>query len=302
MSRPGDARTDRRERTRGFVWPPRAPTPGNAVRLAPPAHSSSEPRADARLDLWRAFENAWLAPVAEPLPDRIERVAWRPDAPSDYCDRCGATLGPYEQSEFGCAHCRDRRLPWSRFVRLGPHRGPLRDWIHELKFTRWRRLGVDLGAILGLRILDAGLPADRVCIVPVPMPWRRRLVRGVDHAEALAEGVARATGAPMVRALARRWKPAQRGLGASTRARNVAGVFYRTPGVDLTGWTVVLVDDVRTTGATLRAASRALRRLRGRGGRRLTSAGAPTELWAAVAGCADAAPERRRPERLEGSR
>lgn len=272
-----------------FVWPPRpvdltvaptAPTPQGPVTTV----AGSRTR---RRGLWEAFEDAWLAPTALPLALRADRLGWQPDPASAYCDRCGQTVGPHESGEFGCAACRGRRLAWDRFVRLGEHRDALRDWVHEVKFARWRRLGWEMGRELGDRLIAAGAPRTRVCVVPAPMAWAHRALRGIDHASVIGAGVAERLGCPLVAALRRERRPSQRGLSVAQRRKNVAGAFHALRGVRLEGWHVVVVDDVMTTGATMRAMCRTLRRGAGMGrdvaGRRGVGAG---QVWAVAAAVA----------------
>ncbi len=119
----------------------------------------------------------------------------------------------------------------------------------------------DLGSVLGsLMTTDACHWAGHVdAVVPVPLHWRRRRARGYDQAALLARPVAKSLGVPaLLRGLQRvRNTPRQVDLPHAERQRNIAGAFasWRLQGVGR----VLLVDDVRTTGATLRAASDALK-------------------------------------------
>ena len=82
------------------------------------------------------------------------------------------------------------------------------------------RLARDLGRMLGSR-LDEQLrryDIDHAVVVPVPMSFRRRVVRGIDHTLAIARGVADRTGSPVVRALSRRHAPTPAKHAAPSRA------------------------------------------------------------------------------------
>lgn len=272
-----------------FVWPPRPVDLAAFPPASTPEGSDSPapgPRARRR-GLWETFEDVWLVPTALPLALRAARLGWQPDPASAYCDRCGQTVGPHESGEFGCAACRGRRLPWDRFVRLGEHRDELRDWVHEVKFARWRRLGWEMGRELGDRLIAAGAPRARVCVIPAPMAWAHRALRGIDHASVIGAGVAERLGCPLVAALRRERRPSQRGLSVAQRRKNVSGAFHALGGVRLEGWHVVVVDDVMTTGATMRAMCRTLRRGAGMGrdgaGRRGAGGG---QVWAVAAAVA----------------
>jgi ComF family protein len=228
---------------------------------------------DTRSRWWRDIENTWLVPVSPPLDRRIEEIGWEADAAAAYCERCGTSVGVSEAAagapEFGCAACRDERLPWERFVRLAEYGGAVAQWVQDTKFTRCHWMGESLGAQLAYAVLasgalgtleSAGKPVNSrgVCVVPVATSFWRRVHRGIDHARCIARGMARELDAPLVPALQRAHRPTQRGLSPTAREANVAGAFSLRRGIDLRGKTVILVDDVRTTGATLREAARAL--------------------------------------------
>jgi ComF family protein len=209
---------------------------------------------------------------------RLAMCGWTGEAPGALCDRCGTSVGVGEADEFGCATCRDYRVPWDRAFRLGPYEDDLRAIILEVKFTRFRSAGMALGALLGKAIRDGGGAFEPVVVVPIPMSTRRRLARGIDHTAAIGRGASKELGAPMVMALARKHRPSQRTVSMSARSRNVAGTIRlrRGQGAGIKGRTVVLVDDVRTSGATLRAAARAIRE----GG----AGCAPKSVWVATVG------------------
>lgn len=308
MSEGGGKTTGRAETLAGprravevFTWPPK---PAEADPRGEDGPAASEGAAGARPaaeawgrgtgrwaglcngfgSVWNEAEGAWLGVSAVSWREAARRAGWVADQPGDYCPRCGTSAGPYEADADGCPACRRRRLAWSRSVRLGSYEGVLREAILAGKYTGWRRVCQEIGADLGLAVAAAlgasGVDPAGAVVCPVPTSTRRRLSRGVDHTVVMAREVARATGGELVRGLRRRHGPAQAGLAGAARQRNVAGVFLPRSGVcqGLGGRVVVLVDDVRTTGATLSAASRALQGAARSGG------GAGASIWAAVAG------------------
>ena len=131
----------------------------------------------------------------------------------------------------------------------------------EAPYDGRRTLALRLGA--RMRAAGSDLLADAACVVPVPLhPWRR-LTRGFNQSADLAAQL----DLPIVHALWRtRVTPPQTGLTAGKRRRNVRGAFSMSPLLShrvrrtlLVGQIVVLVDDVRTTGATLDGCARALK-------------------------------------------
>lgn len=200
-----------------------------------------------------------------PAPvDRLVEMGWQPDPATARCRRCGGRVGPGEQDSHGCASCRPRRLPWSRAITLGAFDTGLREAVLAMKFAGDRATGRWLGERLGEATQAAMPPAAGSgrgpVVVPVPPALIRRLMghRGMDHTRVLADGVGRVGGLDVRRVLWRSHRPAQSTLPSSERAANIRGVFGTVVGVAIPRW-VVLVDDVRTTGATLRECCRVLR-------------------------------------------
>ena len=135
---------------------------------------------------------------------------------------------------------------------------PVDRLLPRLKFHR----GLAPGRLLAALMAHAFDNADRAdALVPVPLHAARLRERGYDQALELARPLARALDLPLRNDLLRRRKATtpQSRLDASARRRNLRDAFEVRPGRSLPAH-IVLFDDVMTTGATLHAAARALRR------------------------------------------
>lgn len=229
------------------------------------------------------IERAWLGYASPPLSVRLRDAEWSPEPLAAACRRCGASRAPHTALSEGCTECQEARFPWQRFVRLGTYHSVLGEIARDIKFSRFRSLGVAAGRLLGEQLgqalSDSELDPNTVWIVPVPMSRRRYLERGIDHTRAIALGAAAVSGARCVRLLARTHGPTQLAVVPSERAVNVRGVF-RVRNRVLRGElpeVIVVTDDVRTSGATLASACREIRKSLSRnrlGGRRRPA------LWA----------------------
>jgi ComF family protein len=151
-------------------------------------------------------------------------------------------------------------------VRSGPihaaatFAGPLRRALHRFKYEGERGLALELAALVAARVAaDLALGTALDVVVPAVLHRERARLRGYDQAALLAAEVARLVELPL-RAPMRRVRSSrpQVELDRAARVVNVRGAFIAEAG-SLRGLRVALVDDVATTGATLAAASGALR-------------------------------------------
>ena len=173
-----------------------------------------------------------------------------------------------------CRRCRRPHVLIRRRRAVGPYEGVLRRLVHVFKYEQRLALAHPLGRLM--REAGAGMLADADCAAPVPLHPRRQRARGFNQAAELAARL----GLPVVGALRRtRATAPQTALPAAERRRNVGGAFaparrfgIRPRRADVAGACVVLVDDVTTTGATLDACARVLRRAGAREVRALTLA------------------------------
>ena len=170
-----------------------------------------------------------------------------------------------------CRPCREDELAFDGARSFGLYTGRLRHVVLRLKFAGDERLGVRLGELLAPTwdSLPQSAAIAPPLIIPVPLHPSRRRERGFNQSELLAAGLVRALAtqrggaAPQVaKACLRRKRatPPQTGLSVSARRENLRGAFEVVNPHDVRGREIVLIDDVMTTGATLSACARALKR------------------------------------------
>ncbi len=182
---------------------------------------------------------------------------WGADGADAYCGRCGATMDASAVTEAGCLFCVDQRLAWEGLTRLGAYVDPLAEWVRVMKFRRGWVWAQWFAGRLAERV-PTPVVGSRTVVCPVPMFWLRRWHRGYNQADLLAARLARMRGWPLGRLLYRtRHTMPQTRVAPSQRPSNVARSFAMHR-VDLTGWDVLLVDDVKTTGSTLTPCARLL--------------------------------------------
>jgi len=156
-----------------------------------------------------------------------------------------------------CRSCRAVPPPVERTVAFGPYEGTLRRLVHVLKFEGHDILARPAATRLAVTVRRAGLDALDA-VVPVPSTRRRNRERGYDPAALIGGELAGRLALPFLPALKRIVEtPPQAALTAAERRANVAGAFRA--GTAVAGRSLLLVDDVLTTGATAFAAAEALR-------------------------------------------
>ncbi|MGV8939089.1 MAG: ComF family protein [Allorhizobium sp.] len=179
-----------------------------------------------------------------------------------FCEVLGLPFSHDPGAGMLCAEAIAHPPVFDRLRSVAIHDGLARDLVHGLKY----RDRTDLSPIMAGWMLRAGGEAVRSCdvILPVPLHRSRLLFRKFNQSAELARHLARLSGKTYLPATLRRIRRTSQQVGLSALARkdNVRGAFAIAAGrqADVSGRRVLLVDDVYTTGATVSAAARALKR------------------------------------------
>lgn len=211
----------------------------------------------------------WLRPVVDfVFPPLCAGCGAYTDNPDLICDRCEIGIERYTHAF--CTVCREPMSKWPvcrncpgpelPLLAFADYVSPLKDIIADFKFHSVTAPVPRLAGELVKQFADeiASLHAD--ALLPIPLHPSREYQRGYNQAELIAESLSTETGLPiLVNSLIRtRRRKHQQRLPAAERSRNIKGVFeVATPPTD---WSrVLLVDDVVTSGSTVREAAETLR-------------------------------------------
>lgn len=178
-----------------------------------------------------------------------------------FCSRCALPFATAGGANHLCADCLRETVPrFQRTLAAGRYAGQLRTAVQRFKYAGEVDLDRPLGTLLALRLAEQCPPdGGWDLLVPVPLHRRRLQARTYNQSLLLARVLGRALQLPVAAGLLQRTRPTppQQGLPAEVRRRNLRGAFALAPSQSA-GGRILLVDDVMTTGSTVRECARVL--------------------------------------------
>jgi ComF family protein len=143
---------------------------------------------------------------------------------------------------------------------LGYYEGPLQEAIHRWKYQGRTPLTALFGEWMAGAFQRHWHPSSVDLLVPVPLHTHRLRERGFNQALLLAKEISRRTGIPYQKRILQKRKPTppQVNLSGSEREKGVKGAFWLTEKKGADGLSILLLDDVYTTGATVNECSKVL--------------------------------------------
>ena len=180
-------------------------------------------------------------------------------AGGDYCPRCGKDVSRYGMVGGTCPDCQGREIYFDEIARSGVYGEALSKMILAFKKGR-TELDSMLGFLANSALQGGGFAGEIEFFVPVPLHWLRRLSRGYNQSLELAKQLKHPSAkinTELVRVRRTRFQPVMRSDAA--RVRNVAGAFAVRRGHRFSGRSVCLVDDIKTSGATLNECAKTLK-------------------------------------------
>ncbi len=181
---------------------------------------------------------------------------FRPVEEEKTCPVCGRLIG----KNVVCGACMEEKRAFRRGYFGYYFDGRLRDAIHAFKFTGRIDTGKYLVGLLKKKLVRIAGEID--CVVPVPVTGKRLMERGFNQSFIIGEEIAKMTGKEIHPAVLVKTKHTkdQYALSRKERKKNISGVFAVKNSHHISGKTVLLVDDLFTTGYTASEAARSLLR------------------------------------------
>lgn len=178
------------------------------------------------------------------------------------CLRCGATIGPNLDPAAGCSYCNQENFAFDRVFCIGVYEDALRAACLRAKQNGAESLAATLATSLWLKHAAALRQTPIDVVVGIPQHWLLRWVRPHHTADTLAAVLARRLQLPLGTHILKkvRFTRFQMHLGLTERRTNLKRAFAVARPRAIAGATVLLVDDILTTGTTANEAAKVLKK------------------------------------------
>jgi len=191
--------------------------------------------------------------ICDECSERFEAVT------PPFCTVCGSTFATDAGGNHLCGRCIKKNPPFDIAASIYLYQGDLSRAVRLLKYSKKSLFGSHLGGLMKNHRLSA-ISYD--AIVAVPLHIARLRERGFNQSQLLAEGLGESIFLDVDKYILERVRPtgSQAGMSSKERQANVRGAFCLRRGVDVAGKRILLIDDVYTTGATVKECSRVLKK------------------------------------------
>jgi len=175
---------------------------------------------------------------------------------SNFCKRCGK---PKDDTGESCAECDGVQYYFERAVSVFEYSTAVQRLIYRFKYRSETHLSRVLGNFMAQRLSEQK-DWKYDAIVPVPLHKKRQSERGFNQALLLTSNISQTLDIPLIENILHRTKQTlvQAGLGRHERFSNLKNAFSVGDNSKIKGKSIVLVDDIYTTGSTVNECSRAL--------------------------------------------
>ena len=198
--------------------------------------------------------NAQSQGICEPCLSSIRYIS------SPVCLKCGIPFNSVMGSDHLCGTCLTSKVYFTKARAVGVYEGVLQEAIHRLKYNKKTLLAKPLGALMMGSHLGSIDFKSYDFLIPVPLHFKRLRERGFNQALFLARYIGKRYGIPIDYMSLKRikWESPQINLSKEERERNVKGVFSLSNESGFRDKSILLVDDVYTSGATVNECARVL--------------------------------------------